>query len=327
MAAANLQLSSSLISTFEQSQSDNTRWITCTITDVTFEFSTKGKSSGNLEHDLEDVKKVLASTKDGLMVLVCVDEVSKPKKWTIVAYVPETCKIKKRMLFASGRADIKTKLGQSYFKGEIHAIEPSDLTVSNVMRDKTEHEDLPFTFQELALKEDIAASSRPEEHVNETMKTIDFPLTSNMENKIKDFKNGVVDWIECEVTKDEKIECVQSAKIGNIEQSVTKRVDEKQPRFYLVKRCGTAKGDRTYLVFSCPETSPIRLRMVYSTCKASILEQGGIAFDKLLEIRSSDELDDLFKGEEKIDQDAGKIVHQDIVKPRPGGRRGGGKTG
>jgi twinfilin-like protein len=195
------------------------------------------------------------------------------------------------------------------------------------MRDKTEHEDLPFSFEELALKEDIAASARPEEHVNETMKKIDFPMTPNMEKKIQEFKSGAVDWIECEVTKEEKIEAVTAVKIGNIQQSVTKRVDEKNPRFYLVKRCGTAKGDRTYLVFSCPETSPIRLRMVYSTCKASILDQGGIAFDKLLEIRSSDELDDLFKGEEIIDQDAGKIVHQDIVKPRPGGRRPGGKTG
>jgi hypothetical protein len=136
MAAANLQLSPTLISTFEQSQTDGTRWLTCTITDVTFEFATKGKSSGNLEVDLQDVKKVLASTKDGLMVLVCVDEASKPKKWTIVAYVPETCKIKKRMLFASGRADIKTKLGQSYFKGGtsfvnvsiIHIIIPGVLT-------------------------------------------------------------------------------------------------------------------------------------------------------------------------------------------------------
>jgi hypothetical protein len=61
--------------------------------------------------------------------------------------------------------------------------------------------------------------------------------------------------------------------------------------------------------------------MVYATCKASILEQEGLKFDKLLEIRSPDELDALFVSEETIDEDAGKIKHQDMSKPRgPPGR-------
>jgi len=99
------------------------------------------------------------------------------------------------------------------------------------------------------------------------------------------------------------------------------RIDAKNPRFYLASRKGTPVGDRTYLVFCCPETSQIRLRMVYATCKASILEQEGLQFNKLLEIRSPDELDSQFVSEETINEDAGKIIHQDIAKPKgPPGR-------
>jgi hypothetical protein len=46
-----------------------------------------------------------------------------------------------------------------------------------------------------------------------------------------------------------------------------------------------------------------------------------LEFNKLLEIRAPDELDSLFVSEETVDEDAGKIKHQDIVKPRgPPGR-------
>jgi len=47
---------------------------------------------------------------------------------------------------------------------------------------------------------------------------------------------------------------------------------------------------------------------------------GGVKY-RLLEVRAPDELDDLFVREETIDENAGKIVHQDIVKPKGPARR------
>jgi hypothetical protein len=57
------------------------------------------------------------------------------KQWVLVAFVPETCgvceflfdffntvlKVRKRMLFASCRADVRKALGQSNFKAELYA--------------------------------------------------------------------------------------------------------------------------------------------------------------------------------------------------------------
>jgi len=319
MSSANLGVSAKLASAFEKAQTSKVRWVAASIEDVTFDAVAQGASSGDLAADLSEARKSLG--KDGLMVLVCVDEASSPKQWVVVAYVPETCKIRKRMLFASGRADIKVKLGQAFFRGEAFCVDPAELTPETVLRERVGLEELPYTMQELALKEDIAQQARPSEAMGKGMASVEFPVTPALEGKMAEFKAGGVDWIECVVTKDEKIDVVSAVRINDLAASVTARVDAQNPRFYLVKRLGTPRGDRTYLVFSCPESSPVRLRMVYSTCKASILEQGGISFDKLLEIRAPDEIDALFAQNEVEERDVGKIVHQDISKPRPGGRR------
>jgi len=323
MAAANLQVSPKFAALFEQAQREPIRWIQVKITDVTFDLTNSGKSSGDLAKDLQEVQGKLDA--EASMVLVCVDEASSPKKWVVVAYVPQTSQVKKRMLYASGRQDIKTKLGQQYFKGEAHVGEVSELTVQAVLRERTEHEDLPYTVAELSLKEDIALSARPGEKMEKGMANVQFGLTKGMEDALVEFNAGNIDWVACKVEKDEKIHLVETAKIGDIKQSVESRVDPKEPRFYLVRRLGTPVGDQTYLVFSCPESSAIKLRMVYSTCKATLLEAaslGGVKY-RLLEIRSPDELDDLFVREETVDENAGKIVHQDIVKPRGPARRRG----
>jgi len=319
MSNANLQLAAKLQQAFQAAASNSTRWITCKVSDVTFDLAKSGPSSGALDRDLETLKAAL--DEDPCMILICVDEQSSPKKWVVVAYVTASCPVKKRMLFASGKTDFKRTLGQEFFKGEAHVENKSELTLEVVLRDKVNVDELPYSFEEMSMKEEHAQSARPSGKTEKGMANVEFPLTPELEKALEDFKSGAVDWIEVEVTKDEKIGVVKHALIQNNAASVQSRVDAQQPRFYLASRRGTSVGDRTYLVFCCPETSQIRLRMVYATCKASILEYGGLQFNKLLEIRSPDELDDLFVSEETVDEDAGKIKHVDMPKPKgPPGR-------
>lgn len=321
MAAANLQLSPAFVQAFQEAQATKTRYLTARIDDVVFNLDKKGASTGDLQRDLETIKKE-ALNDDACMILVCVDEASSPKKWVLCAYVPETCKIKKRMLFASGRQDIKNKLGNSYFKGEAHAQDASDLNVENIMRDKTDIESLPYTMEELALKEDHALSARPGLKMEKGMSSVEFKMSKECEDAIARFKKGEIDWIECNVTGEERLGLVRTDKVfASLSSKVQSKIDAKEPRFYIAQRKGTPKGDRSYLIFSCPESSPIRSRMLYATCKASLLETGGIAFDKLLEVRSPDEVDDLFVSEELVDENAGKITHQDVSKPKRPGKR------
>jgi len=321
MAAANLQVSPAFASLFEKAQREPIRWIQVKIEDVTFDVTASGPSSGDLAKDLTDVQKKL--DKEACMILVCTEEASNPKQWVVVAFVPQTSAVKKRMLYASGRQDIKNKLGQQYFRGEAHVGEVSELTAAAVLREKTDHESLPYTEAEMALKEDHAMSARPGEKLEKGMADVQFGLSKEMDEAIGEFTSGAVDWVSCKVEKDEKIYLVEKTKIGDISKSLAPKVDVKEPRFYLIRRMGTAVGDQTYLVFSCPESSPIKLRMVYATCKAALLELasiGGVKY-KLLEIRSPEELDDVVKREETVDENAGKIMHQDIVKPKAPGRR------
>lgn len=167
-----------------------------------------------------------------------------------------------------------------------------------------------------------ALSARPGLKMEKGMSVVEFPKTPECAKAFEQFKNREVDWIECNVTAEEKLGLVRAEKVfSSLSVKIMNKVDAKEPRFYIAFRAGTPKGDRTYLTFSCPETSPIKARMLYATAKASLFEGAGLNFDKLLEIRSPDELDDLFTNEEIIDENAGKIIHGDISKPKRPGKR------
>ena len=65
------------------------------------------------------------------------------------------------MLYASGCRDIKSVLGSAYFKGEVHVTEKDELTKETIYaRVTAEVEALPFTEEELLMKEELAAAAR-----------------------------------------------------------------------------------------------------------------------------------------------------------------------
>lgn len=65
------------------------------------------------------------------------------------------------MLYASGCRDIKSSLGSAYFKGEVHVTSKEELTKEKLFsRVSQDAEALPFTEDELLMKEEMAAAAR-----------------------------------------------------------------------------------------------------------------------------------------------------------------------
>ena len=84
-------------------------------------------------------------------IVYCTDSnLTTSKPWILIAYVPETSKVRAKMLYASGREDLKRALGHTYFKGELHASASEDLSVDSLRHAlKVATTDLPYTEEEL----------------------------------------------------------------------------------------------------------------------------------------------------------------------------------
>ena len=56
------------------------------------------------------------------------DETNSLQSWILIAWVPEECRVRDKMLYASSREDIKLNLGATFFATEYYANNLSDLT-------------------------------------------------------------------------------------------------------------------------------------------------------------------------------------------------------
>ena len=56
------------------------------------------------------------------------DEDYGPLSWILIAWVPDGCRVRDKMLYSSSREDIKFTLGLGYFKSEYGANQLSDIT-------------------------------------------------------------------------------------------------------------------------------------------------------------------------------------------------------
>lgn len=331
MARANLQVSKELQDQFNTAHGNiqnKTRWIKVRVDDVTMNPIGTGVSSGDIEKDLGYIRTNVMD-KDASFIIVCIDPEVNPRQWVLVAHVPQTCKITSRMLYASGRDDLKTTLGTSLFKGEVHCTDVEDLTLDAFMRPvkRSSITDLPWTESEKMIKEEHAASARPSGKSEKGMASVDFGVTDKLIGKLKSLVNGEINWIECKVTDDEKIDLISAEKIDPSSKNLASKIHNTEPRFYIIHRVPKTEGldPKNYLVFSCPETAAIRLRMVYSTCKSALFEQAianSVPIDKMLEIRAQDEIDFQLANNETIDEDAGKIIHKVVERPRGPPSRG-----
>ncbi|KAG0215567.1 Twinfilin-1 [Mortierella sp. NVP41] len=135
--------------------------------------------------------------------------------------------------------------------------------------------------------------------------------------------------------ENEQIDLVSEAKLGANE--VHKNIDEESPRFTFFAYEHTHNGsaqDSLVFMYTCPSKSKIRERMLYSSCRAGVLQaakdDAGLNVDKKLETTDVSDLTEAFILEElhpKTAQSAfgtttGANSPRGFSKPaRPGARR------
>ena len=124
MARANLKIEQDILENFlsAQDMASTTRSLTVRVSEESLVLGTVIDKVGNDSEDFNNLKDILDS-KTASIILFCLDNKSSElkKEWILIAWIPEMCKVREKMLYSSSREDLKRFLGIGYFTSEYGA--------------------------------------------------------------------------------------------------------------------------------------------------------------------------------------------------------------
>jgi len=227
-------------------------------------------------------------------------------EWALLCYVPDKAKVKDKMIYAASRATLKLTLGSQYFAEDIFGTVPSDFTKdgfdAHVRARKSE---APLTESELMKRsqiekgEGIIASGGSTTYVH----GISFPVEPAATDAVKKLVSGSITYVQVLIdTEAEKIKLDHTS--NTTLANLPKEIHMSEPRFHFFgyKHEFEGKTITSFVyIYSCPDgtggtkSSPVKLRMLYSSSKAAvseILTQAGAKAEARLEIATPEDLDD-----------------------------------
>jgi len=97
--------------------------------------------------------------------------------------------------------------------------------------------------------------------------SVQIPLSESAKEVLNRFKSGQINFVQLEI--DDKKQFVNATSEKSIsETQLEQEIHKSEPRFYLY-----VKDSNKVFIYSCPDKSPTKLRMVYSTAKPSVADQ------------------------------------------------------
>jgi twinfilin len=158
---------------------------------------------------------------EAALIVFCLDVRAQgiPSKWVLLAWVPDDCKVRDKMLYSSSREDLKRSLGLGYFVGEYYANTRADLTwtqfVDYIARERT---DGPLTMKEQLILEEKALTHSESHSTKATaMGALPFELSPDVIAALAQLQAGEVNWVEMTLNQE------------TVELAGAKEVDPKEP--------------------------------------------------------------------------------------------------
>ncbi|KAI9801120.1 MAG: Twinfilin-1 [Piccolia ochrophora] len=220
--------------------------------------------------------------------------------YVAITYVPDTAPVRQKMLFASTRLSLVRELGTERFRETLFATGKDELTAQG-FKTHDQHTELkaPLTEEEQTLQqvkeaeaETSQGTSARSSHVTSKLR---FPITDEALEALRRLNDGPENLVQLKIdVPKEVIELVDvsSADPGELEKSVT----GDDPRYsFLRYQPDDARADSSIVfIYTCPDTSKVKERMVYASVTRSIVAMAGtnagLTIAKRLEASSPSEI-------------------------------------
>lgn len=279
------------------SASDTARLIKVEIVDAELAPVHEAAKSGSWEDDLAMVSPLCEADtpcyilfkKDGGAV------------WIMFTFVPDTAKVKPKMLYASTRAPLKIQLGASQFEDDLYGTEPADFSKEGYEHFiESKKAEAPLTDSEFVKQQEQESGEIHMGGASTYVHGVAFPVEEGVLEALKNLGSANYVQISIDVTA-EKVCLDHAGSVGSVDE-LKGKIHTEEPRFHIYSWAHQYKGadtTSTVFVFSCPDGSggtksaPVRQRMLYSSSKANvqaIVEKAGSTVDGKVECNTADEL-------------------------------------
>lgn len=311
MARAFLSLSTELTEAFSAAQDDlQIRALVLSIEEETINLKSLLNVGGGSSADFDGALTDSLISDEAALIVYCSDDTrvtGEPSKWILVAYIPDDCRVRDKMLYSSSREDIKKSLGLGYFVSEYYANTKEDLTWAQVLAYASKNEmDGPLTEKERLIQEENKLSQVESNVTSSTaMGALPFNLSEAVISALAQFKAQEINWVDMYV-ENEEVQLSDAKKVDTT-MPLVEHVSATSGRFLAVQvstahstvfTAATSGDVVNFFVFSCPDEIQVRMKMTMSSCKSSVVAAAtcqGIKFEKTLEIRAPEDLDEALR--------------------------------
>mmetsp|Transcript_38494 Transcript_38494/g.96860 ORF Transcript_38494/g.96860 Transcript_38494/m.96860 type:complete len:347 (+) Transcript_38494:77-1117(+) len=294
-------------------QSGNVRFLKIQIKEDSLVCTAQHKMSASLESDYRAMATYVVPRQPCYFVfrledaeegsLAAASSSSQQKqRWLFVSYVPDDSPVKEKMLFGSTREACKKQLGFSFFKDEMQTSELSELTWEAYGAHTTSKcSAAPLTASEVQSHHETVAIVH-HGHTKQYVHSVKFPMSAAAKDAVKKFKSGSLNLAQFEVDPvQETIELVATKTASA--SSLSGSISDETPGYSIYCYAHTHEGKSiksNVFVYSCPDYSPIKLKMLHSTVKSTCidaLKDAGVSVDAKIEITEAKELTEALMNE------------------------------
>ncbi|ORX53293.1 actin depolymerizing protein [Piromyces finnis] len=253
--------------------------------------------------------------------------------WIIISYVPDDSRVREKMLYAASRATLTKVLGDNKFVDSLYGSIKDEITLESIKNHK-KIKSLPLTLREKEMKELNRAESENDISITTRFTvapSVAFPFSQDTQDALEKFKNNELSYIKLSVS--ESVELDGSNNNFSKIDDIRSELPSESPCFIFMKfahEFKSANVTSTIFIYSCPEKSKVKERMIYSSARNTVVNyvenDYKIKLDKKIEISNESDLDeqsiieDLHAAESRNASPSNSplVIHK---RPAPPGRR------
>ncbi|KAJ7461017.1 hypothetical protein B0H11DRAFT_2057824 [Mycena galericulata] len=275
-AISGIGVSADLSAAFSRAVEERqTRFIKVSIQNESLVHDLSVPTRGSLKEDLAQLQDSDEILQDNIPAYLLTKLDDPPAEWLAIYYVPDTAKVRDKMLYASSRASLLKTLGSTLFSDSIFATSKTDLTPEAYAahrRHVTAPNPMSASEQEMA---DVRAAEREagglsvyqgsRARASHIGQTIGMPWTADLQEAVKGLSEGD-DSVLVVATIDMASETLvlhsnSPTTVANVGASIPS--DGASYAFYAWKHAPSRRD--IVFIYSCPSSSPVKHRMVYAS--------------------------------------------------------------
>ncbi|ORZ18936.1 hypothetical protein BCR42DRAFT_411884 [Absidia repens] len=203
-------------------------------------------------------------------------------KWLFLCYVPDGAKVRDKMIYASTKATLTKELGDSRFSDFIYGTQKSEFSLDGYKKHmQHKNADAPLTQREKELAEIKVAEAQAVSDYQgiTTRKTyapgITFPLAPSAIESLQVLKQSRADRSHNFVSLSLNKETVELDEASTVDaKGIKSKICANAPRFtfYVLEHQHQGESKEAIVfIYTCPPTSKIREKMLYSSSKSNII--------------------------------------------------------